>query len=597
MDQLMHSVPFKKRTVATNAGLSAVVFIISLLFFALLAPLDPDPHHDGYQFAVALAVSEGAIPHVDVFSQYGPVTAEVQGLLLRLTDPTILSLRYFNAVLLALIAVTSLLLAKRLKLSNFSAALVSLAWVALCPAAGVYSDALQLWPWSAVLFTLNAQILLLLLFRGLQKSSSSLIWFLVGFLLILSIWIRLNQGTPLVVAVLIGLLIHPQSRTVLKGHAATLLLGILASVLSGFAYLLLRSDISLFFTDALLGPIDRFVIEDFDGSDRVLAPIDVPAILTQTYFLSALPLLVVGAWIFLLLKRVTTTRVLVAVQLSVAFALLTAMGAIGYFGRPRDLIESISPIELPLDPMNALSSNPLYLAWLLTIFMIGYTVLFALLRPSRIPNPVLTVAIFASAALTTQVIPRWDVYHLWWAGPLLLITVFSFLVRNLPARRSSAFVGVLLLPYVALALFSTYNLLQQPRVLVTEGAMKDMLILPSRADSALFFAELARELPPQSTHVLCADGLAASPGRRFTSDRPNFVSWAWSQAPEPKGRPKSILFCGDEVSDFPPPGAESLRDYKLVMATTGTPLSSWSQTEFRLYQLAEGSAASTPPAE
>ena len=67
-----------------------VAFALPLVPFLALAPLDPDPHHDGYQFAVAVVIAEGGRPHVDVFDQYGPLTGELFGWILRVTEPTLL---------------------------------------------------------------------------------------------------------------------------------------------------------------------------------------------------------------------------------------------------------------------------------------------------------------------------------------------------------------------------------------------------------------------------------------------------------------------------------------------------------------------------
>ena len=81
--------------------LALSVFLAQFAYFGLFARLDPEPHHDGVMLAAAIGVSEGKIPNKDVFTQYGPLTPLLQGMWLRLTEPTLLSLRIFTSLLLA----------------------------------------------------------------------------------------------------------------------------------------------------------------------------------------------------------------------------------------------------------------------------------------------------------------------------------------------------------------------------------------------------------------------------------------------------------------------------------------------------------------
>ena len=47
-----------------------IVFIIEFIIFALQAPFDPDPHHDGLSYAMAIASKDGYLPNRDFFAQY-----------------------------------------------------------------------------------------------------------------------------------------------------------------------------------------------------------------------------------------------------------------------------------------------------------------------------------------------------------------------------------------------------------------------------------------------------------------------------------------------------------------------------------------------
>ena len=88
------------------------IFIFTLISFWVVSPLDPEPYHDGSPLPAAIAVADGMTVHQDVFSAYGFITAWAQGGVVRLFGTDLLTIRYFTAVLVAVVAVLIFILGR-----------------------------------------------------------------------------------------------------------------------------------------------------------------------------------------------------------------------------------------------------------------------------------------------------------------------------------------------------------------------------------------------------------------------------------------------------------------------------------------------------
>ena len=141
-----------------------VVGTLSFLYFLGLAKINPDPHHDGVQFAAAVGVADGLKIHSQVFEQYGPVGAWIQGATLQLFGSTLLNLRLANVVLLTIATILLLRIFFLLRVPKSVSVLACLVWVLSCPVSSIYPGAFGFWPWSSVfvlVFLLdNAAVLL-----------------------------------------------------------------------------------------------------------------------------------------------------------------------------------------------------------------------------------------------------------------------------------------------------------------------------------------------------------------------------------------------------------------------------------------------------
>ena len=92
--------------------------------------MDPDPHHDGYMFTAARAVSSGLRVHGEVFYQYGPVTAWLHGAVLRVFGEHLLVLRFFSVAAILTAIAFSYCVARRVY-SSATALIATTMWIGL----------------------------------------------------------------------------------------------------------------------------------------------------------------------------------------------------------------------------------------------------------------------------------------------------------------------------------------------------------------------------------------------------------------------------------------------------------------------------------
>lgn len=83
----------------------AGIFLISLFWFGIFAPLGLDFHHDGMMIIPALRVASGGVVFRDVFCQYGLLSPLLQGFSLWAGGTELLVMKYFSVLFYAGIAV------------------------------------------------------------------------------------------------------------------------------------------------------------------------------------------------------------------------------------------------------------------------------------------------------------------------------------------------------------------------------------------------------------------------------------------------------------------------------------------------------------
>lgn len=180
-----------------------LIVLTQLSYFVIQAHRDPDPYHDGFAYTQALASSVGKIPNRDFLALYGPLNPFVQGLWLRFTTDSLLSLRIFTSILLTAIGLLIYLGTKKF-LGKRSALLISFVW-----AIGNPFTTTPTLPWPNILLTLFLITSIFLLRKAEEGKYLYLI--LAGISLTLSVLIR-NVALISLVAITLAILLVRKNR-------------------------------------------------------------------------------------------------------------------------------------------------------------------------------------------------------------------------------------------------------------------------------------------------------------------------------------------------------------------------------------------------
>ena len=173
-----------------NFGPLIFISIFEFVIFAIQAPFDLEPLHDGLAFAMATATANDLLPNRDFFAQYGPLSPFIFGSVLKVFGHYMLVLRIFTAILLTVTGCIFFLILKRF-ISVKSACLLSITWAVSSP---LYINLNTDLPWASVVTTLFSISILYLLAlikdKNLHFRSMKLCIFLISLILILSVLTR-----------------------------------------------------------------------------------------------------------------------------------------------------------------------------------------------------------------------------------------------------------------------------------------------------------------------------------------------------------------------------------------------------------------------
>ncbi|MSW44112.1 MAG: hypothetical protein F2836_04980, partial [Actinobacteria bacterium] len=235
----------------------AIVFVAAAAAFGYSAFMDPDPHHDGIQMAPAVAVSEGLFIHRDVFDQYGPITAWLQGAAVFVFGPHLLTIRMLTALLLSICAVLMFLVARSVMRSTSIAMLLSVLWIVLWPGRSVESLTYLFLPWPSITFLLLQLLAALFVIRILRQPPATDAWFAaLGVVTGVAVLTRLNYGAPMAVCIVIALFLFQSNvRTISGRQWASLAIGLAAPVAAVAGLLVLNGALGAFLVQTIAGPL------------------------------------------------------------------------------------------------------------------------------------------------------------------------------------------------------------------------------------------------------------------------------------------------------------------------------------------------------
>ncbi len=404
---------------------SLIVGALTAPFFLLAAPLDPEKHHDGFPLAPAIAVSEGLTVHRDAHSQYGPLTAWIQGAWLSVFGDTLLSTRILTALLLTLSAVLIAILMRQLRMPALTAVATATAWSFLSPAwMFIPMIGLGLLAWASITFL----VLSLLSVIAAVASRGTHVGLMVtsGAFLGLSAFARGQIAAVVIALWLVAMIITLPKDGRIRAVTATLG-GFGSAVAVVLSILAVSSALTYFIQDTLTEPSGYYVNLNYLYEFRlwILASVPLVALLVSARFQGRL------RWL---------GKSSLGVLLSIMIA---TVGVISYF------------IGSETDP-----------AVLRLAFLLGYTafalffvamiaaIVFWLLdflkhlqwRMREKPSKPLgsgesqfgrTALLSIGAGSTVQFFPIFDAYHLWYLAPIPLVLLIAYLwdQRSIQLRR------------------------------------------------------------------------------------------------------------------------------------------------------------------
>jgi hypothetical protein len=473
-----------------------VFFTVLSIFHTINARIDPDIHHDGYIYAAAIASSEGLIPHRDFFAQYGPITPILQGFWLKLTEPTLLNLRYLSVLLLLITTwVTYSILRQRC--SEASALLLVAAYNVSTPIILPY-----LLPWPTVLSTLIILISLKMLLSTTHRKPKYLEGILVGSLLALGVFVRIHVLVVIVFLVIALVLLKYE-----KLFIISFLTGSFITIGVIFSFLIFSQSFMALLKDMVFWPLNAY--SGVSTSWKLT--------LANAFVFS---LLLIYPSLYFLVNRLNKVKYL---KLYILALLLPALFlSIPLSSRIRTIPAEEKSYLNPYFLMHYLAQDlPLFIP----LFSIGLFVALTLvgiihlvMRTFERFDETKTLTFAVCMGSITQMYPSPDQLHAWWIAPIFIAALPIWRIQV----NRSIFVSFVTL----IILFNGYkNYLEviKPRYSFTSPALIGMLGKDRSIDEAMNAA--AQLIPSRSGYFHCGEGAFAAASGRYLSALPDYVSW------------------------------------------------------------------------
>jgi len=480
--------------------LALSVFLAQFAYFGLFARLDPEPHHDGVMLAAAIGVSEGKIPNKDVFTQYGPLTPLLQGMWLRLTEPTLLSLRIFTSLLLAGCGlVLFLILKSRLRLSL--AVLVTFSWAVSYP---FFILPVNL-PWASIFATLFTLIATLTLSSAKSKHNEAKVFFVTS-LLTFGIFVRIHMGISVTVIGMYCLyhwIRHKSARLFMLWSASvvvtlTLSIGLLHSI----------GALIPFIEQCVLWPLSYYA---------------TPAIgLTKGEIVARALLLFFPGFLFLLflLMRLSTSSLTKGAKGTTFLMLTVSIIFLSNFSVAHK--SYLNPVYV----LVSLSQNfPNILAYSAVTLLFFY---FWKERKKLAFFELTFLPVAIGASLIFQLYPAHDTLHLYWVAPGVIAAVVIYKYKKDDQKLSAQIFALMpvLSSIITICLVLGGLHLGVKRVEYVDPVLRGMLGMENTAEPIDSMMGAIRNLPSKSTiRFDCAHGLFAIAGGRYLASDASFVNW------------------------------------------------------------------------
>lgn len=507
---------------------NTVLFISFIFYFTRFSSLDPEVHHDGVMTAAAIAVSEGLLPNKDVFAQYGPLAPLIQGLWIYFTEPSLISLRNFTAILLAATAGLLLIL-----LSHFTnkimAWLITAAWATSYP---FFILPMNL-PWSSVITTLFSLLILLLILKALTMIRATPLFYFMTItancLACISIFIRIHMVLTVLSLGLFSICFQEKKLKSLYlkiwAFTSSVTLIVIIALMSAVGVL------SPYFNQSILWASKRYV-----GN----AGFSWKAQLMEQLLLLLFPIL--SATFYAADKFLKANSYSLLSRISITFLILAIA--------PISIIHVAQKSYLnPRYAIVSLAQNYTNLIGYLTATFLVYFLVRALVHKSCSP---LRLAVgFFGLSILSQLYPLHDILHLYWVTPALTIVLAIWIDadRSIFDSSKQKTLKVVLLPLLCANLILSVHNFTISRVDYENNSvlrgMKGKSEKVRSVQQTLDAVNLAAE--SGDIEFKCMDGIYAVSGGRYLPSGPNFVNWG--PKIESHRKTKFILACNLSTSE------------------------------------------------
>lgn len=502
-----------------------LIFMLGGVLFFITAPLQADPHHDGVILAPALAFSENLPVHSGAFSQYGPLSPITSGLWLKLTEPNLISLRYF-AALQALILSFGLFMVLRELTSLKLAQLITMLWIF---ASGIWATrfpgALMAWP--SLLSTLFLIFGLLLSIKGVtgaaSRSSHNLA--LAGFLIATAGFARAQSWA---IAGAIGLtLIFTSAKSFKK--LMFLCLGYALGFGLMFGYLLFNGALEQWWLQSIYWPTQIYPAlgqgNNYNRFQAILYIVEAILLLLLVYIASQI------------YKRYSGKHATIFVVAATFMSLM-----IGFY---IPTIENL-PIRYRVlfgEPFERILVSPYYLSAVLAIWII-----YQQLRKTRIDrNPKYFLAATFGVISLIQLYPQSDIMHLWWIAPLLLPSLAIFVSHLKVTSNMLPIVferSILVFSVIGIVLGLNFSLSDWKEF--KNPVMKGTYAATVKVDGLVVYNEIIQSAVPKKSSFDCPDGIYSVLNGKYLPVDEWYVNWGFPKEITPKlGEVRFI--CGKSI--------------------------------------------------
>jgi hypothetical protein len=489
-----------------------------------LAKLDPDPLHDGAQYAPALGSALGKIVGKDLFEQYGPANVWLHAFVLDVFGFQVLNLRYLSVFLILTTAIMMFYVMRTFTSNINLSFLPSFIWLLTCPVFSIYPGSFGLWTWPSLISTII--ILASYLLLNFLKSDSKHHNYAIGLLAFLSLFLmltRLQIGVLLFFSICVYLSfasIKEQKflyRKFLYGFLSSFLL--LLALFS--TYLFLTNSTLEFLQQVILGPANNYVTK-FNLQSFYLY-----------YILGSLPVFL-SSLLFFKFKHKVFVKFFLVTTLLVIIIVIFIQKQNAYSS-----LQNSSTFRAITDVLGVIF---LYASFSLSLATVAY-----LIVANRFPkfstvfssDHRMILFLFLLPAAFVQIYPVDDIYHLWWLSPITILFATAFLIgSNLLETLKWPFLVWLITTFIFVS-SSLQTTLQIDRSTMTQGAFKGMSMKSSEIISHNRIYQILSTVESDSSRFICLEPIFSVLPNRFLSVDGKYVSWAWG-----------VNFSGDRSSQI-----------------------------------------------